>query len=369
MSLEIKMNGARIQIHVKNRDLADTFILWTADLLRAAWDAQPDLNFVIEEQEMPDISVRREGKRITVLLSPSFVELGRSALTENIRKAGVLLRLTHDFRSITQSQVTERQRQVRKSLAKVLGNLPAARPAQFLLRVDDFPSPAAGSAGFLEFHEIARAFGIPYLLAVTPFLKRENKSEIQPAEAEILRRCAEECVDFALHGFTHERRFKTRASELAGMPVNELREKLSFAERNFQKNKIQAIAFVAPFNSYDRETLPVLAEHFPILCGGPESVSSAGYLAPSYLHRSLYLPSYRNAYNIKETGLAEWDRLAARSAGLTVPVTLHWANEVKDGFKTFRLLCSRLKGRTLAWRDFLSQTDRIQSWGKTESHS
>ena len=67
----------------------------------------------------------------------------------------------------------------------------------------------------------------------------------------------------------------------------------------------------------------------------------------------LYVPSYRFAYDVQRQGLGRLDQLIAEAGGLIVPITLHWANEVKTNFASFRLLCGRLAGHTLSWAELL----------------
>jgi hypothetical protein len=77
--------------------------------------------------------------------------------------------------------------------------------------------------------------------------------------------------------------------------------------------------------------------------------------------QSLYVPSYRGAYDVDANRLARFDRLIAGGDGLIIPVTLHWANEVRDGFRGFRALCERLRGRTRTWRELVSDAGAVQS--------
>jgi hypothetical protein len=99
----------------------------------------------------------------------------------------------------------------------------------------------------------------------------------------------------------------------------------------------------------------VLAERYRLICGGPESILAVGYRAgPAFLLQSLYVPSYREAYDVTLKEPARFDRTIAEAVGLTIPVTLHWANEVRDGFRAFRALCDRLRGRTRRWSELIA---------------
>jgi hypothetical protein len=125
--------------------------------------------------------------------------------------------------------------------------------------------------------------------------------------------------------------------------------------------RLQTVGFVAPYNGYDPLTIGVLAERFALICGGPESVVALGYRnGPSFLMQSVYVPSYRGAYEVDLNRLERFDRLTAGADGLTIPVTLHWANQVRDGFRAFRALCERLRGRTDNWSGFVSRAAAIK---------
>lgn len=356
--------NACLKTPLKDRDLVMTFLSWTWKELTKALRENPGLEIQISSLQdrsapIPGCRIEAQGNSVCISLSSDLMTFQQNSWLENVRKAGVKLGLTHDFRSICQNEIVQRQQEVRRLVSDAFHIERDLSPAKFLLRVDDFPSPGAESSNFRQFHKIAKQFDIPYLLAVTPFLAREKKPGMTPDEMDYLRACTKEGVELALHGFTHERREADTASELKGMPESELREKLNLAVQEFKKNSLQLTAFVAPFNSYDAGTLRVLAEYFPILCGGPESVSSLGYRVLSYVHGSFYVPSYRGVYDMKQGGLSELNRLAELAAGSVLPITLHWANELKDGFETFRKLCARFKNHTLTWRDFLSQHKAI----------
>jgi peptidoglycan/xylan/chitin deacetylase (PgdA/CDA1 family) len=191
---------------------------------------------------------------------------------------------------------------------------------------------------------------------VTPFFgSTGERRPLSTADVDVLRACTSEGAQLALHGFTHVSHYRNYASELAGVPTVALRKEVERADSYMHANRLETIGFVAPYNAYDPLTLGVLAERYPLICGGPESVVTLGYRAgPAFLLRSLYVPSYRGAYDVTLEPIARFDRTIAEAGGLTIPVTLHWANEVRDGFRAFRSLCQRLRGRTSRWSDLLS---------------
>jgi hypothetical protein len=81
----------------------------------------------------------------------------------------------------------------------------------------------------------------------------------------------------------------------------------------------------------------------------------------------LYAPSYRGAYDLSGGDLGGLERLARVAAGLVVPLTLHWANEVKDGLRSFRALCARLAGATLTWSGYLALAERVKAQAAVSS--
>jgi peptidoglycan/xylan/chitin deacetylase (PgdA/CDA1 family) len=229
--------------------------------------------------------------------------------------------------------------------------------------VDDFPARRGTAADFRRFHRIARDHGIPYLLGVTPFLDRgEGPVALTPEESEVLRQCLGEGGECALHGFTHRRRYRNYPSELAGMGPAELRRNLARADDCLRRTGATAVGFVAPFNGYSPHTLSILAERFPLLGGGPESVEACGYRAgPCAFLGATYVPSYRGVYDVDGRALRSFDALAASAADLVLPVAIHWTNGLADGFRSFEALCQRLAGRTLAWSSSLAHVAAVRA--------
>jgi peptidoglycan/xylan/chitin deacetylase (PgdA/CDA1 family) len=284
--------------------------------------------------------------------------------SEAFRKLLVLAGAIRDAQPLDHRQVVRQQQRIRRLAATALRVTSGAEKCKFLLRVDDFPSPSLVSDEFLRFHEIAAEHGLPYLLAVTPFFGMDGGGgrNLSEREIHILRRCSSEGAELALHGFSHRSRYRNYASELVSMPIGLLREELDRAETYLGSQELPTIGFVAPYNGYDPLTVAVLAERYPLLCGGPESVAALGYRAgPSFLMQSLYVPSYRGAYDIELRQLGRFDRLIEEGDGLIVPVTLHWANEASGGFRAFRAFCARLRGRTLRWSDLLARAAWVRS--------
>jgi peptidoglycan/xylan/chitin deacetylase (PgdA/CDA1 family) len=307
--------------------------------------------------------VLKEGGTVRLICSSSALFLSRRPLVEAVRKALVILGRCRDMTSIDHLQVVRHQRKIRQTVRRALEVSRPEGGCRFLLRIDDFPSAAARPEDFLRFHQVATEYGLPYLLAVTPFLDRgEGRSSLSGEELAILHKCSREGVQLALHGFSHRSRYSNYASELASLPAAALREEVERAEEYLGANGLRTVGFVAPFNAYDPFTFSVLAERYPLVCGGPESVLSLGYRAgPSFLKQSLYVPSYRYAYDMTGDSPSRLDQLTQEARGLVVPITLHWPNEVRTDFRPLRELCPKLAGATLPWGEYLTLAERIKS--------
>ena len=366
----------RVRLETADPDLGLTIILWLGDLLEA-YGSSGNGRVVVTDETLIGRPFRRGPPRagqdfrawqdhqhiVHLACTSSSVILRRRPLIEAFRKARGILGAGVDWTSVDQLQVVRHQKRIRRLASRALGLNEPEPPASFLLRVDDFPSPLLPSEQFLAFHEIAAAHGLPYLLAVTPFLERETgRVGLLDAELKILHRAVHEGAELALHGFTHRSRYRNYASELLSMPAPTLRRELERAENYLREQGLRTTGFVAPFNSYDPFNVSVLAERYELLCGGPESVTAIGYrLGPSFLMQRLYVPSYRFAYDVQRQGLGRFDQLIGEAGGLIVPITLHWANEVKTNFASFRLLCGRLAGHTLSWAELL----RLGRWARS----
>jgi len=369
---------AAVEISTRDLDLGRTIALWLADLLQDFITAHPSATVVIDDDGLAGRPFRRGGAgsgardfrawrdergAIRLTCSSSSVFLPPRRYTEGLRKLLVIAGASRDAASIDYFQVVRQQQRIRQRARSVFGSTGRAVPGQCLLRVDDFPSPFAESEEFLRFHEVAVEHGVPYLLAVTPFFGPDgNRRPLSDREIQILHQCSSEGAALALHGFSHRSRYRNYASELLSLPMATLRTELDQADAYLRQHDLDVTGFVAPFNTYDPFTISVLAERFPLLCGGPESVRLLGHRAgPSFLMQSLYVPSYRHAYDVDQQGLRQFDRLMGEAVGLIVPVTLHWANETRAGLRSFRALSSGMAGRTLRWTELLSRVNWVKS--------
>lgn len=243
--------------------------------------------------------------------------------------------------------------------------------APFLLRVDDFPQPEYSLQQFRRFHEIPARYGIRYLLGVTPFLHATPMapgdglgSGLDPEEVRVLQRIAQE-ADFALHGFSHRTIDIDPPSELAGLSCEALEDLIHKSLEVFRSLDIECSVFIPPFNTVPLEQVSVLARHFKILCGGPESLHYLGFrLSPSLLDGLVYLPSYPPAYAHAREVLEFVRQLKFEDVPVIVPLTLHWAWEVEDDFHSVDRLCAEIASRTVSVRDLLSDPSGVASQGK-----
>ncbi len=286
----------------------------------------------------------------SALIKPNPVlELGR--------KVAQRLHCCHDVISLDHTAVIKKQKEL--GVHRFPGGKKNGEEPVFLLRVDDLPSPHGELKDFLRFHELLKKYQLPYLLAVTPFW--QGRAAFTNEEADVLKRITREGVELALHGFTHQKISLNIASELLGLSEGSLKLKIKSAVEYLSTLGCDPKVFVAPYNSYDPATIPVLSKCFSVLCGGPESVRSFGYRIPSFFQGSFYLPSYRYAYDLRDNQMKTFDRLIQAASGLVIPITMHWANEVKDGFKTLEKIIFRVKGRVISWNEFLQSVDAMKS--------
>lgn len=352
-----------VDVRSKDPDLGLTIALWIADLLEDFLDRNPSERVVIDDGGGRDVAARRDERgHFHVACPPSSVVFPPRPVVATLRKLLVRAGAARDFAPLDARRVIRHQQRIRQIARSALGVTRDDDRCRFVLRVDDFPSPFAPPDRFARFHEVAREHGIPYLLAVTPFLDRGEPGRLSDEELGILQRCAGEGAEVALHGFSHRSRYGRRRTELVGMPAGDLREELARADAYLSEQDLRPIGFVAPYNSYDAKTIPVLAERFPIICGGPESIAALGLRAgPSFLRQSLYVPSYRGAYDLTAGQIDRFDRLIGEARGLTLPLTLHWANEVRDELRGFRALCRRLAGATLRWSDLVARAAEVRA--------
>lgn len=209
----------------------------------------------------------------------------------------------------------------------------------FLVRVDDFPRWDMNSGEFLRFHRILSENEIPYILGVIPYPctdtinpSSKNYCEIGRSDLDIVKQLASSSVEIAMHGFSHRTIGKFRDSEIIGVERRELEKKICKGSEKLQSEGLKVEVFIPPFNTFDFSSLEVLEKHFKVICGGPNSVFDVGLrISPSYINRTLYVPSYYPAYGRASEILPFVERIKKIKDYVVIPLTLHWAWEVNNG--------------------------------------
>lgn len=234
---------------------------------------------------------------------------------------------------------------------------------QYLLRVDDFPAWTESMdefvplADFEKFHDVLRAYEIPYMIAVTPqpalspLNRRDRRTrQLTKEECGTLRRIAHDGTTIGLHGVTHHSRTEHKHSEFAGMDNAFFEEVVRYGDLELQRlTGIRADVFVPPFNRITPDQLQILGRRFKVVCGGPESVAFLGPLQTSNISSdSVYLPSqppyYGRAHEIVRS-------LEEGNGRVPTCLTLHWEWERRRGYEELARLCSALQGRVRHWGD------------------
>jgi len=252
----------------------------------------------------------------------------------------------------------------------------AAGPPRFLVRVDEFPHYKAwdeperfGSAGFERFHELLQAAGVPYLVAVLPRVSRApldprgtESRALTDEESALLGRVAGSAgVAVALHGRDHRTRFADprRHSELCGLDPRATAALLDDGLAELDRHGVYPDVFVAPYNRFDAGQWPLLAQHFAIVGGGPESIRRIGFQrAPVWHGNAVYLPSYAPYYGHARDVLPAVERAIEQQTGLWTPLVLHWGWEADAGWQELEALCARIAPYAADWTAFRDAVER-----------
>jgi peptidoglycan/xylan/chitin deacetylase (PgdA/CDA1 family) len=247
----------------------------------------------------------------------------------------------------------------------------AAAPPRFLVRVDEFPhyqawdEPARfGTEGFERFHAILTEAGVPYCIAVPPRVSRRpldpDGREWRPlddGEVETLRRIEREGVTLALHGRDHRTRHASprRRSELTGLDDGATAELLDTALAELAAAGVaRPEVFVPPYNRFAADQYNVLADRFPVVCSGPETLQTMGFQpTPQWRGDALYLPSYWPLYGHAREVLPAAAKLMDDNSGVWAPITLHWGWEADDGWSELEALVARIAPAAARWDDVL----------------
>jgi hypothetical protein len=254
----------------------------------------------------------------------------------------------------------------------------AGAPPRFLVRVDEFPHYRAldrpdvvGTDCFSRFHEILAGAGVPYLIAVLPRVSHDPLSPsasgsraLQDDEVAMLERLAGERVSFALHGHDHRTRFSSprRHSELCGLDEASTEQLIARALEELASHGVNPEVFVPPYNRFDSEQLRVLARHFEVVCGGPESIGLMGFQpTPQWRGEAVYLPAYPPFYGRARDIVGPVASMVERAAGLWVPVVLHWEWEQEAGWHDLERFAEVIAPHAADWSDFLAAVRRSAS--------
>lgn len=232
---------------------------------------------------------------------------------------------------------------------------------RFLVRVDDYPRWDLGPDVFARFHEILRAASIHYVLGAIP-LPTDPKASVDrgrvwtPEERATLQAVSAD-LDVALHGLSHRAKPGLVPTEIVDREAADLTRDLDEGLRRLAMLGHRARAYIPPFNAVDHSALSVLATRFSVVHGGPESVRWLGCVpGPCRLDGVWFLPSYPPAYGRARDVLRFVVAAREQRTPLLIPVTLHWAWEIADGFDDVRRLADALAGRTATFEEWEAGT-------------
>ncbi|HEY2720067.1 MAG TPA: DUF2334 domain-containing protein [Solirubrobacteraceae bacterium] len=253
---------------------------------------------------------------------------------------------------------------------QVLGEA-AAGPPRFLVRVDEFPYYTSFDRPqdvemSRRFHHVMAEAGLPHLMSVLPQLTHDALTvgssggrALAEEEIALLEQMRRDRVTFAQHGNTHRTRFATprRRSELCGLTPTELDALLEDGRQKLLRAGVgETHVFVPPFNRFDAAQYPLLAKHFEVVCGGPESVALMGFHGgPLWRGDAVYLPCYAPLYADAQTILPAAERLIAAAPGTWIPIVLHTSWEERDDFRSLARLAGLIAPYAASWEELLAE--------------
>jgi Uncharacterized protein conserved in bacteria (DUF2334) len=253
----------------------------------------------------------------------------------------------------------------------------AGGPPKFLVRVDEFPdaagldAPERGLDASKAFHETLAAEGVPYLMAIVP---QYTHRPLDPAatggraldadDRAFIQRMSREGVTFAQHGTTHRTRYANprHRSELCGLRSQELDTLIADGLERLAQADVFPRVFVPPFNRFDACQFSNLARHFDVIAGGPESVPLMGFHGgPLWREDAVFLPCYAPYYAQAAALPPVIDRVIGQAPGTWIPIVLHSAWEIGDGFRSLAALARKIAPYAASWDDFLQAVDASRS--------
>ena len=234
--------------------------------------------------------------------------------------------------------------------------------ARFVVRVDDFPRWDLSNDEFLRFNDVMTSYDIPYIIGVTPFLDFYG-GEFKPVPGPVLRLLKEHDIDYALHGFNHYN-YGGNQGEMGHYDDQTIQSMLLKSKELFEKEGLAfPNIFIPPFNIITADNFHSLAKNFRVICGGSMAFStmpSVKTIMGAFVEGCLYLPCYAPFYNRAESifkGISKEQFLMEED--ILIPITIHWAWERYDDYKSLRTLLDSIKGRCESWQRLVSKVDKI----------
>ena len=231
----------------------------------------------------------------------------------------------------------------------------AGRDSQLVLvRVDDYPRWDRPLEEFLIFDTLMAKYSIPYALGVTPFLGiMPRVGSLEPPEIDTLKRLSARGVTLAQHGFTHRpHRWVGRSTvELPAYSPRELVDWIDRSDRFYDSSSLpRPEIMIPPFDGITPESLAAISDRYGFVTGGPASLTTLGPVAPGVrVHHSVDLPSYYPHMYATQLYPKLRERLWTQATGPAVVLTLHWAWEVRDGYRRLESLLAGLAGYVVPW--------------------
>jgi len=268
---------------------------------------------------------------------------------------------------------------VRSARRALLGSI-ADAPPRFLVRVDEFPDSRAlddsrerWRSGTRMFHQAMRTAGVPYLMALVPQYAHgpldPTATGGEPLDHEdraLIEQMRRDGVAFAQHGTTHRTRYRDprRRSELCGLAPQETTASIADGLERLAHVAVVPRVYVPPFNRFDASQFPLLARHFDVIGGGPESVPLIGFHGgPLWRGNAVFLPCYPPVYATAAALIPVIDRLVSVGPGTWIPIVLHVSWEIGDGFESLRSLARKLAPYAARWDEFLEAVDMSRAPG------